>query len=266
MSKPAPVLQAIRDRFDHFGETIGNRARTSSIKIESNQRGYAVTTYPEGTYGYEGFAADVHAPQGIFGERGPTRIEMSREEDGIRRITFGEVTIDEDGRTLANVKIEPRAAQEGLILPGDPGFELFDLLHAELAARRTIVADALGMLGINVTPTSLRYTSQTTSGGYYDHDNRVATHERGTLIGVGGVDGAAHDGVYIHVKLDGSLTAPMPNDGSRVNFPPEDPMVFRGGEATADWEMSYRHERPPVGYEALIAFAGLHASFSALYK
>lgn len=266
MTQRRPVIQEIRDRFDHFDETIGNRARTSSIKITSNRRGYAVTSYPEGTYGYEGFTVDVHAPQGVFGEQGPTRVEMAREADGVMRVTFGDVTTDEDGRTLANAKVEPRAAREGLILPGDPGFELFDQLHAELAARRTVVADTLGTLGINANPTGLKYTSQATSAGRYDHENKVATHERETLIEIDGINAAASDRVYTHIKLDGSLTAPMPRGHLSAEFPPEDPMVFRGGEAVADWELSYRHERLQVGDEALLAFAGLHASFAELYR
>jgi hypothetical protein len=265
MTKSRPLVQEIRDRFDHFDETIGDRSRTSSIKVASDQHGYSVTSYPAGTYGYEGFTADVRAPQGVFGEHGPTRVEMSREKDGIMRFTFGDMTTDENGMTTANITLEPQAAREGLLLPGDAGFELFDQLHAELATRRAIVADALGTIGITVNPTVLKYTSQTTSAGHYDHENNIATHERGTLLEVGGMDASADDYVYVHVKLDGSLTAPM-HKGQPVGYPPEDPMVFRAGTAEADWKYSYRHEHPPVGDEALLAFAGLHASFTALYR
>jgi hypothetical protein len=268
MVRHKPIIQEIRDRFDHFGETIGNREVTSSIKIASNQHGYTVTSYPQGTYGYEGFTVDVHAPQGIFGKQGPTRIEMFREKDpGVMWVDFTEVTSTEEGRTNAWGTVAPHAARENLLLPGDPGFELLDQLHAELAARRTIVADALGMLGINAIPTTLKYTSQTTSGGRYDQKNLVATHERATLLEIGGRDTAINDRVYTHIKLDGSRTAPMPSNGSiRVNWLADDPMVFRAGEAVVDWELTFRRTHPPVGDEALLAFAGLHANFAKLYR
>jgi hypothetical protein len=265
MSAQRPVIQQIRDRFDHFGDTIGDRSTTSSIKITPRPDGYAVTSYPNGTYGFEGFTLDVRVPQGMFNEAGPTRVELSREKDGLMRFSIQE-TAEEQGMMAIRGAIEPAVARESLMLPGDPGFELFDQLHAELAARRTVVADAIGTLGVILEPTSFTYHSQVQSAGRYDHQNRIATHERKATLEVSGMHAEAADHMHASIELDGSQTAPMPDDYRNVNWPPEYPMVFRAGTIGVGWATGSLYVRRELGDESLMAFAALHANFATLYR
>lgn len=266
MSEQKPLIQEIHDRFDHFGTTIGNSACTSSIKIACNRQGYSVTAYPQNTYGYEGFTMEITAPEGIFGDAAPTKVEMSREKDEGMRINFDEVIAEGRGSLTAFVKVEPHAAREGLVLPGDPGFELFDQLHSELAARRSVVREAIGTLGIDAAPLWLQYTSQNWSVGHYDHDNKLATHERATLIEVDARDDAIIDNVNIQIKLDGSRTVPMLGGHTSAVFPPEYPMVFCTGKGEANWESTYKVKHLEANDTALMSFAALHASFARLYR
>lgn len=268
MTVRRPVMQEIRDRFDHFGKTIGDRSQTSSIKIVRQPYGYAITSYPKGTYGFEGFTADVHAPEGIFGNAGPTRVEMSREKDGLLWLQAEESTED-FGRMTVRGRVAPQAARESLALPGDPGFELFDQLHAELAARRTVVADAIGTLGVTIEPATLAYHSQVSSIGRYNYEKRVATHERRTTLTVTGMHAEAADYMIADIELDGSQTAPLPGKGEPLTdtqWPPEYPMMFRSGVIGASWATGSLYVRRELGDESLTAFAGLHASFATLYR
>jgi hypothetical protein len=281
MSETAPLLQIIRDRFEPEEQKpeFADPAITSGIAIDSTPDSYKITVYPRMEYGFEGFVINAQAPEGLFGEAAPTRVETGFDNAGVIRFAFtGEPTVSEpnsDGVSLVtqSAVVLPDPKREGLVLPGDEGFEMFEQLQARLAALKEPVAEAMGTLGIDIDPQTFHLYEPQKHGAGYSYDNATnkrtkTTVTRKTRLRVGDTDGNT-----AHVDLDASLVYLEEDIVSGRVQPEEDPlMAYRSGTAwVRHANFQYPDSRaetslPLLDMDSLVAFSGLYATIRTLYR
>lgn len=258
MTENTPTLQRIHDRFDTYERyPYTDHSMISKINIgATNPDRYTVTTYPGGCgSAYDGLVLDIEAAGGIFTDDAPARVQTSRDMGGLMVLSVEDATEDEETLELYGTVTNPPKI-EGLVLPGDDGFELFAELQTKLAALQEPVESTISTLGINMRAQGLTY-SETGGSTSFDHERKVTTHWRGLAMTVANADQT------ISVKLDG--TSQEPFSGRTIgSIEPPSLMVFRSG--VAELTTSKSTERLEIGLESLVAFAGLHSQISELYR
>ena len=274
MTETIPLVQAIRDRFELEDQRpiFSDPAITSGIAIDSTADSYKIVVYPRLEYGYEGFAFSAQVPEGIFGEAPPTRIETTFDNAGVMKFeAAGKEVVsepDENGVSFVSqeIRIGPPQNREGLILPGDPGFELFEQLQAELAALKAPVADAMATLGVSIDPQTLYLYEPQKHGASYSYDsnhNRQTT----TLNRATRVSASSENCMIYTVDLDASVRYPEEALKAGLIKKEEDPpMVYQSGTAYSWRRGEGMVNLPKLGIESLAAFSGLYAVVRRLYR
>ncbi|HEX3569141.1 MAG TPA: hypothetical protein VHT70_05735 [Candidatus Saccharimonadales bacterium] len=257
-----PPIQELRNRYDIPGPIFGPRDITDGIAITSGPDGYKITAYPEMEYGYEGFTVTAQAPEGIFGDELPTRVETGNDKNtGVIAIeAVEEPEVGADGLTTQSMRIGPTPpAREGLILPGDEGYDIIEQLHRGVSALAEPIAETVGTLGVVIEPHTLQFNEPVKNTGVRSFEPDEVTLARRTVMEV-----RDRNGNYAKVDLDGSISEPLLPTGHWPNFGRDPLMVYRAGEAeiSIDGEV----ERRPLDMDSLVAFAGLYATMRPLYR
>lgn len=249
MSESSPILMQIHDEFDTYERyPYTDHSLISNIRMASHPNGYRITTYPGGSgYGFDGFAIDVSAQAGIFSDIAPNRVETSRDYGGIMVFQVGDVHEDEDGITILDGTLDTPAAREGLVLPGDQGFELFTQLHHQLRNLKDPLKDSFEVAGVAINPTAFNFSESTgTSGPNKEGTARV--HYRTSVYDAGDANNRAR------VTLDATQE-------TEFTAKPSDLVVYRSGIL----EEEESQQPTELSMEALLAFSGLHGAISKLY-
>lgn len=244
------ILKKIHDTYDVYDRyPYTDHSMISSVNISSHPAGYVVTTYPGGLgTAFDGLRINVRARDGIFGSQLPHRVETSR-DGGL--MTISVENISNDGIMSGMIQGDP-VKREGLALPDDPGFELFEELHEQLSNIKPEVAAVAGMCGLSQDPTIFNYR---VSGGSvsFDHQRGVATHSRFDTYQIGSNQANSRP---VSVILDATVQ-------TAINKRPSQEVVYRKGRVHQGADgRGVRLAEP----EELIAFAGLNASIRKLYS
>lgn len=246
MSEVAPILKQIHDEHDvypRYGYTDHTKITKIEIASHPNGNGYRITTYPGGSgFGFDGFAIDLSTQTGIFSDEIPSRVETSRDYGGLMVMSVDEVA----GGAISGGVISMPAAREGLLLPGDRGFELLTELHNQIRSLKEPIRDAIEVAGVTINPTEFNYSEYTgTSGPNQEKTARV--HYRSSTYDV--KDGNTH----VQVELDATIETPF-------NEEPNPLVTYRSGLLTQEGRS---HE---LSMDALVAFSGLHRAMGKLYR
>lgn len=254
MAETLPLLQQIHDQFDVYARyPYADHSMITKVDIQSGPNGYRLTTYPGGAgYGFDGLALDVEVPDGIFSQADPVRVEASRDHGkDLMVLNVESSSENEDGPMSITGTVGSFPAREGLVLPGDKGFDLFTDLHSRLRAFKEPLQDALKVAGINMVPTALGY-NESTGFWSYDHERKIATHRRSSVYEVSSEHASAK------VVLDGTVefNGPVKTDSKSMA---DQLMVYRSGAAEA------LNQPTNISMEGLLAFSGLHSQLRKLY-
>lgn len=251
MSESAPLLQQIHDGFDVYERyPYTDHSTITKIGITSADDTYRITTYPGGIgYGYDGLAIDVKARGGIFGEdEQPARVETSRDYGGLLIFDTQDVPEqNDDGLVIVGGTLSTPAKREGLLLPGDDGFELFTDLHRKLKALKAPLTEALQSSGIFLEPQLLQY-HESTGNRSWNHDTELFVHHRSSKIEV------TSDKDSFEFSLDGT-------EMNNLSENPASDMRYRAG--VLEYQDGYRKD---LATESLAAFSGLHKAMATLYR
>jgi hypothetical protein len=229
-----PILQAIHDKFDTFPRYQYTRHdEISQITFHSTDKGYKLTTYPEGSgRGFDGFTIDAktNGNGGLFGENPPTHIE-----------TYRSSSVE---------SVFPQTRVEKLVLPGDEGYELFEELQSQVRALKPLITDTMTLVVPEHSAASTFYKKK---GGdiIYDRERRVSIID--TAVYMQETDAL---GKKILVGLDASLEIPFGQEE-----PKNKRTIFRGG-----WVEKGGTKRIPLADEEVIAFNDVQLQIDKLYK
>lgn len=247
MTENSPTLMDIHDRFDIYPRyPHTDHSLISNIAIESLGDTYRITTYPGGTGTmFDGFVIDMNTPNGIFEAATPDSVQTSRNQGGMLIFTAQD-SIYEDGVITTTGTLSTPAAREGLILPGDDGFELFESLHEQVGSLKQPLQETLAVAGAEIEPVIFEYRANSGSSSY-NHSAGTVRYKRLNSYRVGNGQQA------VTVELDATVEVPM---GER----PDSQLFFQSGTMEQGAELS------ALSMEALLAFTGLQQTLQTLYR
>jgi hypothetical protein len=240
-------MKEIYDRFDRHPVTdsYADYSKIGHITIACSGDRYRLVAYPGRTI--LGLNIDITAPGGIFGSSAPEKVETSPNFGGLARVDPEEPLENAETTDTRRGTLSRPPAAENLILPGDPGFELFDQLHAQVGALKSVITKTVATTGITIEPAQLQMHGRT---GIQMHDYATGStkHVRSRNYEITSID----DYVFA-TELDGSVVAPQGVEPSSVP-------VFRAGNYSLDGQ----HPQS-LALDSLVAFSGLEVAIQRLY-
>lgn len=256
MPETAPILLAIHNQFDHYLRNPDtDHSVISDVAINATAVDYRVTTYPGGTgTNFDAFNIDVNTP--LFGGGNPTRVETSRGDSNTMTLEIDpERTVIHEETGLVSIggnDIDAMPRVEKLILPEDPEFYMFLQLHERFQAVLPLLSSALEPISPELIPETFSLSNRVGTV-IYDHENKISTHRRNTVVEAVGSEGQ----VSVHVKLDASTQTPLWADA-------EPTLSYKFGEA-------YVQVGEQVGLlvldeASMVAFSAMHRAIASLYR
>ena len=242
------TAKLIYDLFDRHSviDSYADYSRIDGIRIDSAGDSYRIAANVGRSI--LGIHIDITVPGGIFSTEGPTRAETSPNFGGMFRTDmnkppdFGDEAAEGKGHTTRP------AAHESLLLPGDPGFHLFEGLHAEVSSLKPLVAGAVATTGVKLDPAQLQLDGRWSIKAHDDATGGTQ-HWRSTTYEVTG-----DDGQVFSVELDGTVVTPK-------GVEPDPLPVFRAGHFSLDGWLPEQ-----LSVDSLVAFSGLHLAVQKLYS
>jgi len=248
------IVKEIYDRFDRhpLTDTAADYSHIGYMDIRSARNGYRLI--PHVGNSVLGMNIDIAVPNGIFSTAAPTKVETSPNFGGLGKIEVKDSS--QVGTTTGVIGSAP--AVEGLLLPGDQGFDLFTDLHKQVSALKPIVAGAMKSLCYDIELQS--FDLEETSGKRLYHRSTGETEwERNIYYQIASTDhvtfGLRLDGSVITSSSDMHVDAPIP-DGIKPGSQP----VFRAGEYSRG-----AGARSTMPMESLVAFSGMQHAIEQLY-
>lgn len=150
-----PILLAIHNRFQksqpepHTDHSVISRVQFRALDFP----GYHLTTFPGGismAAGMDTLVMRVEA-KGVFDPTPPTRIEIGRNLGRPPTLDARDIRVT-DGRIDISQRRFTQPDLAELVLPGDPGFELFEELHKQIQTLKAPLTEAVGLVCPNVDP------------------------------------------------------------------------------------------------------------------
>ena len=234
MKHEVPILQRIHDTFDVYRKSPhADHSAIATAEIATDRRGYTVTTYPEGWGFFDGFVVRAEVEGGLLSGKNPTRVETSREMK----------------------KGSSHIGQEGLVLPGDSGYSLFEELRDEAQELRSGFEDIIE----SVKP---KFVAESTKYGYKPGSEHIL-FDRVILYGSTVLEAKDRLDTVLTVELDATQEIPKNPLDELVYKKPEE-VIYRAGTATVDSDgikVTRVLER-----EKLDAFTTFHRKVEKLYK
>ena len=260
MAEISPILMRIHDSFDTYDRyPHTDHSVISNIAIRSSANAYAVTTYPGG-YGtaFDAFNLAVNVP--IFGSDEPSRVETGRDSGGLMRLEIypEEVATNEAGAATLTGTLSEIPKIEGLVLPGDQGFELFPELHKKLQAIQPILEALLEpMCNVEIHPAmlSMRHKVGVSS---FDLETRARTDHKSSIYEVTDLE----SGQVVRVELD--ATEHSERKGT-ANDDGRSPTQMKYTTGSVKTEGTLVGEQP-LDDETLLGFTALQHDIASLYS
>ena len=234
MKHEVPILQRIHDTFDVYKKSShADHSVIATAEIATDQRGYSITTYPEGCGFFDGFVIKAEVEGGMFSGKSPARVETFREMK----------------------KGSHHVAQEELVLPGDSGYVLFEELRDKAEDLRSGFEDIIESVKPKFVAGSMKYS--------YKPGSEHILFDSVILYGSTVLEAKDRLDTVLNVELDATQEIPKNPLDELVYKKPEE-VIYRAGTATVDNDgikVTRVLER-----EKLDAFATLHREVEKLYK
>jgi hypothetical protein len=263
MGSESPILQQIHDRFDTYERyPYTDHSVIINADITSSESGYSIKTYPGGIgYAFDGFVIDVQADGGLFGENGLSRVETSRDFGGLMGTSVEDERITDEGLIAIQGTAVNLPKREGLLLPGDEGFEMFETLHREIQTIKPILAETIALVQTEIKPEIVVFKHK--SGG--DGPGPKGTKTR-KFYGETKIEVQDRSGNQLNVALDSTNLVGYDDPRQALSLKEPEQVVYRAGKATLRYGRSQTQQIRDLDILALTAFSGLHSQIQKLYR
>lgn len=257
-----PILQQIQDKFDVY-EQVSDFAGSDiyRIGIDSSENGYEIVAYRGG---YDGLRLAIEAEGGIFGTAGPKRVETSKDYGEVLLVNFEEPSSSMVDGSIKGTISKP-AAREGLILPGDEGFELFTALHEKIQGIKFPIQLACDMVVPHLMEEPKTFALEDEDLGHWNHGDGTWTHKKTSEYRI-----ADERGEKIVVFLHADALVEDEDQEMYEEF--EDRYIYTSGGARIEEGDSFdisifkpRNELARLFGGALSDFSYLHGKIEDLY-
>lgn len=256
MAENKPLLLEIHDQFDTFPRyPHTDHSKITKMDLTSTKDAYEVTTNPGGIgWAYDAFHIELDVP--VFSEQDPERVNTGRTSEGLMYFAqTQEPEVAESGIAITKGTLSGVPRREGLVLSGDPGFELFIELHRRVRALAAEFKELAEVFAPGITPDCIglkhKFGAVSTKGG-------VKIERKNSVF-----EFAQTDVISVKVELDATQRTKVERGNGWITGASSPVMTYTGG--TAEVAGEGRDTIISLGVDEVLAFTALQAKVSELY-